>query len=136
MTNSIVLSPTKLVSVEPDGANAKGVVAFRDYKGAVLHLDFVAYGETAKKLQSTKLGSKFDADGSLDIFKERNYLTVFSISSVSGVRAPEEEGATPEEAEQVVQAIAKTPVAPITPVAPKAALVEKSAAPDYDSIPF
>lgn len=132
MTNSFVLNPTKLVSVEPDGVNAKGTVAFRDYKGTVHHLDFVAYGETAKKLQSTKLGSKFEADGSLDIFKERNYLTIFSISSVSAIKAPEEEGVEPApEEEQVVQV-----KAPVTSVAPQIVTAEKSANPEYDEIPF
>lgn len=121
------------MSVQSNGVNAEGVVAFRDYKGSVYNLDFTAYGEVAKKLQATKLGSKFDAEGSLDIFKERGYLTVFSISSVSAIKTPEAGDATLEEAQQVLQTIAKTPLAAIELVA---APPTQASTPEYDDIPF
>ena len=133
MTNSFVLTPTKLVSVEPDGANVKGIVAFRDYKGDIHQLDFVAYGETAKKLQGTKTGSKFECDGSLDIFKERDYLTVFSISSISAIKPPDE-GEPVAESEPVEQPIAITPVKVIAPKAPVEAPSQDEE--DLDSVPF
>lgn len=135
MTNSFVLTPTKLVSVELDGTTAAGIVAFRDYKGDVHHLDFEAYGETAKRLHKMKVGSKFDAEGSIDIYKERSYLTVFAISSVSGVKDSDPEEATEPISEP---ASTKTPVAAIAPKTTKSAAPQTSAtdALDCDDIPF
>ncbi|MFN8996668.1 MAG: hypothetical protein ACK5X3_23815 [Pseudomonadota bacterium] len=131
MTKSFAHTQTKLVSVVPSGTTSTGIVAFRDYKGDVHHLDFEAYGETAKKLQDIKIGSKFDAEGNLDIYKERNYLTVFNISSISGVKNPD-----PEEVAQTTPE--PTPVAAIAPKTTKSAAPQPPASNDFDedSIPF
>lgn len=135
MTNSFVLTPTKLVSVKPDGKNAVGVVAFRDYKGEAHLLDFTAYGETGEKLLKTPAGSKFDAEGSLKVIKTeaKGNVAYFDISRVSAFKTPEG-----EEQGKVVEQVQTTPVEAIAPKATKSATPKAATSDDtdFDSIPF
>ena len=119
MTNSFVLTPTKLVSVELDDKNAKGVIAFRDNKGEVTLLDFTAYGKTGEKLLGAKLGSKFDAEGSINVIKtaDKGNVTSFEISRVSALK--DADGDLPVDTEPAatipVQAIAPKATVPVIP---------------------